>query len=177
MYKQASFGEQIPKILTMLGTGVAIGGGVAGVGFLIDQVRKMKRDSAVPRYFKDMLARNPDVKMHYSTSKENKQQTEDLFMLLEHFAPKIVENPTASGTFLRQLIKYQDLGATTEMIETLSKITKNYSDASGQGLGPTAANKLFSDSAAFGLGQAGKQLPVKPDLVPGNLAGSNNWIN
>lgn len=150
MKKKANAWSTAKKALTMLGIGAGIGGGVAGVGFLIDQIRSQGRKISLPGYFDQMLMKNPDIKDLHK-NKETKQDVEDYFKLLEDFAPKLVENPLSAGTFIRQLVKYSDLGPSTDTIETLSKITKNYSDAAGKGLGAGAVAQIFDRGTQVGF--------------------------
>ena len=149
MIKQSEF--PTTKILGALGIGAGITAGAAGLGYLLDLTKKHGRKTKLPVYFQNMLLKNQDINELYMSSKESKAQVEDLFALLEDFAPKIVENPLASGTFIRQLLKYSDLGPNTETIETLSKITKNYSDSSGTGYGGSSIGRFFEQVPGTGL--------------------------
>ena len=139
-------GNLLKGILLTLGVGAGVAGGMSGVGFLVDQLKKAGRKVKLPVYFENMLMKNPDIQELYKSNKESKEQVEDLFTLLEDFAPKIVENPLASGTFIRQLLKYSDLGPNTETLETLSKITKNYSDSKGSSFGMAPISSFFEQT-------------------------------
>lgn len=147
MRKSAATVDTLKNILTGLGIGAGVSAGVAGIGYLMDKRQEHNRNVQLPIYFSQMLMKNPDINELYLRSDKDRQDVEDLFKLLEDFAPKIVENPLAAGTFIRQYKKYGDMGTTTEAVKALSDINKNYAGDKG-GYSGMVINKAFENSVS-----------------------------
>jgi hypothetical protein len=144
------FGETASKVLQTAGVGMGIGGGIVGIAALIEKYNLHRKQMASPMFFQEMLLKNNDVNDYYLSGEEGKTRVEDLYRLLEHFAPKIAENALATGTFIRQYMKYGELGANMDIIAALSKINKDSQD-SKPGLPGLATGKLFEQSVSTGF--------------------------
>lgn len=143
------FVNALKNVLTTIGVGLGVGVGFAGAGYLVDKAKKGIREGQVPLFLTTMLSKNPDLQMEYMSSKEKKEKIEDLFSLLEHMSPKLAENPLASGAFIRKLLTLEDIGPDIAIMETLSKITKNYADSDGGFMG-NAIKDTFSKGTTSG---------------------------
>ena len=138
-----SIWDSVSKVLQTVGIGVGIGGGMVGLSSLIDRYNLHRQHVNSPMLLQDVLLKNSDVNEVYLSGDAGREKVEDLYKVLEHFSPKIAENSLAAGTFIRQYLKYGDLGANTDAIETLSRITKNITDTKGGNFAHATMGKLF----------------------------------
>jgi hypothetical protein len=142
--------ETVGKVLQTIGIGAGIGAGAVGIGALIDRYKVHQKEMQSPLIFQEMLMKNPDINEIYLSGKAGKTKVEDLYKLLEHFSPKLAENPLAAGTFMRQYAKMGDLGGHPEAIETLSRIHNNMSKGD-TGISNTAMGKIFENTISTGF--------------------------
>jgi len=165
MIKSALNTNTVKQILTSMATATAMGAGMAGVGALVDWGRVKSRTLNVPKYFDAMLTKNPDIKEMYEKSPEDAEKITDLFKVLEDYAPSLVNNPLAAGTFLRQLAKYGDLAGSPDQIQVLTSINKNIVDTKKNNFdwGNTLTSKLFDVSATNNVSTSAT---FGPDKVP-----------
>lgn len=145
-----SMGESIGKVLQTIGVGLGVGGGMAGLGALIDKYNIHRQQLTSPMQFQDMLMKNNDLNSIYLSGDDGKTKIEDLYKLLEHLAPKISENPIAAGAFIRQYVTLNVIHP--DALKTLVDVNRASTPAGGNdGLAYTALNKLFEQSIPVGF--------------------------
>lgn len=142
--------DTLKEVLTSIAVGTSVGTGLMGVGYLIDKFKANQRERNLGVYFEQMLMKHPDLNLKYMGSKEDKERIQDIFEMLEHFAPKVAENPLASGAFVKKIFELGRDVPDTSMIEALSKITKNYSDIGGS-LSSGVLKKMMESSVPMGF--------------------------